>query len=62
MKRVKTSFTDNEYSLIEFEAKSKGLTVSAFIKMTAFNYVNKYPVKGLIAELYKLPVKVPEPF
>lgn len=49
------SFTvnDEEYRLIEFEAKARGLTPSQLAKTSLFSHMNKYAVKGVMAENHR---------
>lgn len=51
---ISFSLTDEEYALIEFEASSRGLTPSQLGKTALFSHMNKYPVKGVMAELNRL--------
>lgn len=53
-KTISFSMTLEEFELIRHNAKSKGLTNSAFCKNAAFSYINKYPAKGTFAELDRL--------
>lgn len=53
-KTISFSMTDNEYKLIQFEARSKGLTPSQYSKMAVFSHTNKYASKGVFAELHRI--------
>jgi len=50
MKKIRFSVTDDQFRIIQFEAQAKGLKHSAFAKMTVFNYIAKYPCKGLLKD------------
>lgn len=51
-KTVSFSVDDSEYRLIQFEAKARGLTPSQLAKTALFSHMNKYAVKGVMAELH----------
>ena len=52
-KRVEITFDEKDYNLIAFAAKAKGLKPSGFIKHATLTYINKYPPKGITAELHR---------
>lgn len=54
MKTIRFSLTDDEYRIIHHEATARGLTTSAYSKAAVFSHVNKYPTKGVFAELAKI--------
>lgn len=51
---ISFSVTDDQLALIEYEAVSKGLTRSQFAKTALFSHMNKYPAKGIMAQLAEL--------
>ena len=53
-KTISFTIADEEYELIRHEAKSKGLKPSEFSRMAIFSHMNKYPSKGVFAELDKV--------
>ena len=48
---ISLTVDDSQYAIIKHEAKSKGLKPSEFIRMAVFSHMNKYPSKGVMAEL-----------
>ena len=50
-KTISFTISDSEYQLLRHEAKSKGLKPSEFSRMAIFSHMNKYPSKGIFAEL-----------
>lgn len=52
-KTVSFSMTDDVYKVLLFEATSKGLPLSAYCKMAAYSYANKYPVSGSVANMMR---------
>jgi len=54
MKTIKFTIIDEEYKVLHHQAKSRGLTASGFSKMAIWAYINKYPTKGVFAEMDKL--------
>ena len=48
---ISLTVDDPDYEIIRHEAKSKGLKPSEFIRMAVFSHMNKYPSKGVMAEL-----------
>ena len=48
---ISFSLTDIEYSLVDFEARSKGLQPSSYAKMATFSHMNKYGGKGVFSVL-----------
>lgn len=50
-KTISFSMTLEEFKKIRHNAKSKGLSPSAFCKNAVFSHINKYPAKGTFAEL-----------
>lgn len=53
-KTISFSITLKEFESIRHNAKSKGLSPSAFCKNAVFSHINKYPAKGYFAELDRL--------
>jgi len=51
---IRFSITPEENAIIEHEAKARGLSKSQFAKEKTFHYINKYPAKGVFAELLRL--------
>ena len=58
MKSIRFSITPEQEDIIEHEARSRGLTKSQFVKMTTFNYIAKYPSKGVFAEMHRTTAKL----
>lgn len=54
MKTISFSVTDEEARLIDVEASARGLTRSQLAKTSLFSHMNKYPTKGVMAELAEL--------
>lgn len=53
-KTISFTITDEQYRLLKHEANSKGLKPSEFSRMSVFSYINKYPSKGIFAELERI--------
>ena len=53
-KTISLTISDEEYAIVKHEGKSKGLKPSEFCRMTIFSYLNKYPSKGVMAELDRI--------
>ena len=51
---ISLTVDDSEYQIIKHEAKSKGLKPSEFCRMAIFSHMNKYPSKGVMAELDRI--------
>jgi hypothetical protein len=54
MKSISFSVDDIEYRLIAAEARARGLTASQLAKTALFSHMNKYPMKGVMAEFHRL--------
>ena len=52
-RQVKVAFDDEVYSVMCFEAEARGLTPSQYIRMTVISHINKYPSKGILADMLK---------
>ncbi len=50
-KTISFSMTLTEYNLIKINASAKGLSPSAYCKNCVSKDINKYPAKGVLAEL-----------
>ena len=50
-KTISLTISLEQYKIINHEAKSKGLKPSEFVRMAVFSHINKYPSKGVMAEL-----------
>ena len=53
-KTISFTISDIQHALITHEANSKGLKPSEFSRMAVFSHMNKYPSKGVMAELDNL--------
>jgi len=53
-KTISLTISNEKYALVEHEANSKGLKPSEFIRMALFSHINKYPSKGIMAELARI--------
>ncbi len=51
-KTISFSVSDDEYVIIEHEAKSKGLRIGQYVKTATFSNINRYPSKGTFAILH----------
>ena len=51
MKTISFSITDDEYKIIKYEARCKGMTPSGYARKTVFIDINKYPAKGIFTYL-----------
>ena len=51
--RVKVTFDDEVYAVMCFEAEARGLTPSQYIRMAVISHINKYPSKGILADMMK---------
>ena len=56
-KSISLTIPDDKYVIVKHEASSKGLTPSEFVRLALFSYINKYPSRGVFAELDKIPGK-----
>ncbi len=52
-KKITCTVTDKEFEIIKVTGLAKGLKPSELLKVAIFSYINKYPPKGLFAQLYK---------
>jgi len=53
-KTISLTITDEQYIILKHEAHSKGLKPSEFTRLALFSHINKYPSKGVFAELDKV--------
>ena len=53
-KAISFTITDEQYEVIKHESGSKGLKPSEFCRMAIFSHVNKYPSKGIFAEMDRI--------
>ena len=51
---ISLTISDERYKIVEHEANSKGLKTSEFVRMALFSHINKYPSKGVFAEMDKI--------
>ena len=53
-KTISFTITNEQFKIIDHEAKSKGLKASEFSRLAIFSHINKYPSKGVFSELEKM--------
>lgn len=51
---ISLTVSDEAGLIIDHEAASKGLKPSEFCRMAVFSHMNKYPSKGVMAELDRI--------
>jgi len=50
-KTISFTISEPQFKILKHEAESKGLKPSEYSRMAIFAYVNKYPSRGVFAEL-----------